>query len=99
MSGYETFTREHHLLRALRIIALTNEERAISFRNQHLEELHWFVRNIDDLAPELHARGWVEHVVFDRQPGSVVVTDGQGDLRRVEITDLGRKQLNAAVSA
>jgi len=28
-----------------------------------------------------------------------VVTDGQGDLRRVEITDLGRKQLNAAVSA
>jgi hypothetical protein len=58
----------------------------------------WFLEHIDDLAPELHRRGWVEYGEFTHVPGSVVVTDGQGDLRRVEITDLGRKQLNAAVA-
>ena len=90
---------EQDLLRALRVVAMTNEERMklLAYEGPAAEAL-WFLEHIDDLAPELLKRGWIEHMQFAHQRGSVVVTDGQGDLRRVEITDLGRKQLNAAVA-
>jgi hypothetical protein len=90
---------ESELIRALRIIAMTDEERLQLIPGTEIdEEPAWFLEHIDGLAPELLKRGWIEHMQFAHQRGCVVVTDGQGDLRRVEITDLGRKQLNAAVS-
>lgn len=93
-------SQEQDLRRALRIVALSNEERMklLAYEGPATEAL-WFLEHIDGLAPELLRRGWIEHMQFAHQRGCVVVTDGQGNLRRVEITDLGRKQLNAAVSA
>ena len=91
---------EQDLLRALRIVAMTDEERLQLIPGTEIdEEPAWFLEHIDDLAPELHRRGWVEYREFTHVPGSVVVTTGQGDVRVVVATDLGRKQLNAAVSA
>ena len=103
---------ETNLRRALRVIALTNAERmdllpaAMDAYNQRFHgeipepqaSFLWFVEHIDDLAPALHERGWVERRPFDEQPGSVVVTTGQGDIRMLVITELGRAQLNAAVA-
>ena len=68
------------------------------FRGTVSEERDWFLRSIDDLAPELHNRGWVEYAEFDHKPGSVVVTTERGDIQMVVATDLGRTQLNAAMS-
>ncbi len=93
-------SNEQDLHRALRVVAMTNEERMklLAYEGPATEAL-WFLEHIDDLAPELHRRGWVEHRPFTKQPGEVVVTTGHGDVRVVVATDLGRKQLNAAVSA
>lgn len=89
---------EPDLIRALRVVALTNEERMRAMQiHDSAHDVMWFLEHIDELAPELLRRGWIEHMQFAHQKGCVVVTDGQGDLRRVEITELGRKQLNAAV--
>lgn len=94
-----------NLLRCLRVLAMTDEERLRIFRidpgSSNLSQLHaegrWFLEAVDDLAPALHERGWVEYADFHHEPGAVVVTEGRGDVRKLLITDLGRAQLNAAV--
>lgn len=60
-------------------------------------EVEWFLEHIDDIAPELHRRGWVEHAPFTHTPGQVTVSTGNGDICALVVTELGRKQLNAAV--
>lgn len=45
----------------------------------------------------LHRRGWVEHAPFTHTPGEVTVTGACGSLRALVVTELGKKQLNAAV--
>lgn len=85
-------------IRCLRMIALTNEERMKLFAKLPLPpEGEWFLKNIDELAPELKQLGWVEERPFDHVRGAVVVTKGEGDVRMVVATELGRQQLNAAV--
>lgn len=89
---------EPDLIRALRVVALSNEERMklLAYEGPATEAL-WFLEHVDDLAPELHRRGWVEHRPFTETPGEVVVTTGNGDICTLVVTELGRKQLNAAV--
>ena len=94
---------EPDLIRALRVLALSNQERmkliANSYQYRDLSGVgSWFLENINDLAPALHKRGWVEYAEFTHTPGQVVVTTGQGDVRAVVITELGRQQLNVAVA-
>lgn len=94
--------KESDLRRALRVIAMTDEARMFLFVRRPPElspEAEWFLMNIDDLAPELHRRGWVEYAEFTHVPGQVVVTTGKGDVRAVVITELGMKQINAAVAS
>ncbi len=90
-----------NLLRCLRVLALTNEvrmDRTMTLLTADPDaDLQWFVECIDDLAPALHERGWVTYEDFKKEPGSVVVTSGQGDVRNLVITDLGRAQIGAAV--
>lgn len=91
-----------NLLRALRVVALSNEERMFLFVRRPPEfnpEAEWFLEHIDDLAPELHRRGWVDYTPHTQHPGEIVVTTGNGDICALVITELGRKQLNAAVGA
>lgn len=101
---------EPDLIRALRIIALSNEARLlrVGFAQVKLRigeattsdpDIDWFLEHVDDLAPELHRRGWVEYAEFTYTPGQVVVTTGNGDLRAVVATELGKRQLSAAVVA
>lgn len=87
---------EPDLRRCLRVLAMTNEERC-EFALSPSEERDWFLKSIDDLAPTLHELGWVRRADFDHRPGAIVVTTGQGDVRMLELTDLGRAQLSAAV--
>jgi len=91
---------EAELIRAMRVVAMTNEDRMQSLdRGVPTGEMGWFLKNMDELAPELHARGWVRHEDFDHQPGAIVVTDGSGPagILMLVATPLGRSQLNAAV--
>lgn len=94
---------EADLIRALRVVALSNEERVQVIQRHRSffehEKVMWFLEHVDDLAPELHRRGWVEHRPFTETPGEVVVTTGNGDICTLVVTELGRKQLNAAVRA
>ncbi len=84
--------------KALKIISMPADERLKLFTARELDpEAIWFLEQIDDLAPELHKRGWVEYGDFKHEPGCVCVTTGRGDLRTVVATDAGRKMLNAAV--
>lgn len=89
---------EADLLRALRVVALSNEERMklLAYEGPATEAL-WFLEHIDDLAPELHRRGWVEYAEFTHMPGQITVTTGHGDVCAVVATELGKKQINAAV--
>lgn len=89
---------ESDLIRVLRVVALSNEERMRAVQRKD-EDVMWFLEHVDDLAPELHRRGWVEHEPFTEQPGEVVVTTGNGDICALVTTELGRKQFNAAVGA
>lgn len=100
---------EADLLRALRVISWSNADRVIIFGIANLprakagnvkltDTAEWFLEHIDELAPELHRREWIRYAKFTRAPGEVVVTDGKGDVQAVEITELGRLQLNAAVA-
>lgn len=82
------------LIKCLAVVALSNRDRMKLVQSGAAD---WFLENVDDLAPELHRRGWVEYAEFDHRQGSVVVTKGQGDVRVLVVTDLGRAQLNAAV--
>lgn len=92
---------EYNLIRALKIVAMSAAERLKLFTfspaREPDPEAIWFLEHIDDLAPELHKRGWVEYGEFKHEPGCVCVTTGRGDLRTVVATDAGRKMLNAAV--
>lgn len=99
---------EADLIRALRIIALSNEARLLRAGFAQIKmrigevatsdpDIDWFLEHVDDLATELHRRGWVEYAEFTYTPGQVAVTTGNGDIRAIVITELGRKQLNAAV--
>jgi hypothetical protein len=84
--------------RALKIVAMPTDERLKLFTARELDpEAVWFLEHIDDVAPELHKRGWVEYGEFKHEPGCVVLTTGQGDIRTVVATDAGRKMLNVAV--
>jgi hypothetical protein len=92
--------KDYELIGALKILAMTNEERMEIFAFHdallnHATSL-WFLEHIDELAPELHSRGWVTYSEFKHEPGCVVVTDGLGHLQKIVITELGRKQINAA---
>lgn len=94
----EAVTRGANLFRALKIVVMTNEERMRQVLiHDSTHEWMWFLKHIDELAPELHKRGWVEYEEFKHEPGCVCVTTGRGDLRTVVATDAGRKMLNAAV--
>lgn len=53
----------------------------------------WFLENIDSVANSLHVEGFVEYLDFNHEPGAVVVTRGEGDIRRVVITDAGRSYM------
>lgn len=93
---------ESDLIRALRVVALSNEERMFLFVRRPPEfnpEAEWFLEHIDELARELHRRGWVDYTPHTQHPGEIVVTTGNGDICALVITELGRKQLNAAVGA
>jgi hypothetical protein len=83
--------------RCLRIIAMPREQ-IIQLAHSVSDDRYWFLKNIDALAPELHRRGWIEYRDFDHRPGSVVVTTGNGDIRMVVATSLGRAQLNVAMA-
>lgn len=103
---------EADLIRCLRVLSWSNEDRVIIFGITRLprakagqeksvkltDEAEWFLRRIDDLAPELHRREWVTYAEFTCVPGEVVVTNGKGDVRAVVITQLGRLQLAAVLS-
>lgn len=98
----EAVQKSLDLIRALRVVALSNEERMrlfIDTESPRFGDVSWFLEHVDDLAPELHRRGWVEHAPFTHAPGEVVVTTGNGDICVLVVTELGRKQINAAVVA
>ena len=80
-----------NLLRALRVVALTNETRMEKVRARD-EEVMWFLEYIDDLAPALHRCGWIEYAEPAERPGEIVVTTRSGCVRAIVITDVGRKQ-------
>ena len=90
---------EQALLRAMRIVAMTNAKRMKLFTARELDpEAVWFLEHIDELAPELHSNGWVEYGEFKHEPGCVTVTNSIGRLQTIVATDAGRKMLNAAVA-
>lgn len=94
----EAVQKSLDLIRALHVVALSNEERMklLAYEGPATEAL-WFLEHVDELAPELHRRGWVEHAPFTHTPGEVTVTGACGSLRALVVTELGKKQLNAAV--
>lgn len=85
------------LLRVLRVVAMTDEER-LSFigggRGVAVSaEAAWFLEHSDRIMPELHDKGWVEHVPFNHKPGALCASRGRGDLQMVVITEAGRRVL------
>lgn len=89
--------REAELRRCMVVITMTAEQRMALVANAH-PTAHWFLENIDGMAPDLLERGWIEQRDFDHKPGSIVVTTGAGDVRMVVATQLGLAQLSAVVN-
>lgn len=89
-----------NLLRALLVVALSNEERMRAMQiYDSAHDVMRFLEHIDELARDLHRRGWVDYAPLTQHRGEIVVTTGNGDICALVITELGRKQLNAAVGA
>lgn len=82
------------MLRALRIVALTDDARLQLFFQKPLgPEASWYLGVSDSIMPALRQRGWVRFVGFSNEAGALVTTRGRGDVRRVVLTEKGKLQV------